>query len=288
MDYRMLNGRTIRDSFALPRIEEIFDSLHGAKFFSTLDMKSGYHQVEIEEVHKPRTAFTVGTIGFFEYNRMPFGLTNAPATYQRLIQECLGDLNGTICLVYLDDVIIFSENLEQHLARVNTVLETLKSCNLKLAPEKCHFFKPRIEFLGHFVSSEGIETDPEKIAKVRNWPTPTSHDELRSFLAFAGYYRRFVKDYSRITRPLSALLRPTSTKKGIKRVVPEWRWSSNEQEVFDQLKRILSEPPILAYPNFELPFELHTDASTKALGAVLYQEQDKGKTCHFLCQQSPF
>ena len=138
---------------------------------------------------------------------MPFGLTNVPATYQRLIPEFLGDLNGTICLVYLDDVIIFSENFEQHFARVNnTVLEKLKSCNLKLAPDNCHFFKPRIPFLGHIVSSENIETDPEKIAKVRNWPTPTSHDELRSFLAFAGNYRRFVKDYSRITRPLSALL----------------------------------------------------------------------------------
>ena len=131
VDYRMLNQRTVKDSFALPRIDEIFDSLHGAKYFSTLDMKSGYHQVEVEESHKERTAFTVGTLGFYEYNRMPFGLTNAPATYQRLSQQCLGDLNMRICLVYLDDIIIFSNTFEEHLERIDIVFQKLKDCNLK-------------------------------------------------------------------------------------------------------------------------------------------------------------
>ena len=277
VDYRMLNNLTKKDSFALPRLEEIFDNLHGAKFFTTLDMKSGYHQVEMEEIHKERTAFTVGTLGLYEYQRMPFGLTNAPATYQRLIQQCLGNLNGTICLVYLDDIIIFSENFEQHLERLNKVLTTLKSCNLKLAPEKCHFFKPRIKFLGHVVSSEGVETDPEKIEKVKNWPTPTNADELRSFLQFAGYYRRFIKDYSKIIRPLSEILPPTTTKRNTKKPAVDWRWTETEQTVFDKVKDILSSPPVLAYPDFTKSFELHTDASTKALGAVLCQEQNGKK-----------
>jgi len=277
VDYRQLNGITIKDSFALPRIEEIFDCLNGAKYFTTIDMKSGYHQIEVEEVHKERTAFTVGSLGFYEYNKMPFGLSNSPATYQRAMQEILGDLNMRICLIYLDDLIIFSDSFEQHLERLDLILETLHSANLKLAPEKCFFFKPEIKFLGHVVSEQGIHTDPEKIDKVVNWPVPQNSDELRSFLAFAGYYRRFIKDFSRVTRPLSELLPPTSTKKGQKKSKVEWRWTENEQHVFEHIKELLSTPPILGYPDFTLPFELHTDASTKALGAILYQEQNGQK-----------
>jgi len=131
VDYRQLNNRTVKDSYALPRIEEIFDCLHGAKYFTTMDMKSGYHQVEMEESHKERTAFTVGSIGFFEYDKMPFGLTNSPATYQRLMEECLGSLNMTICLIYLDDLIIFSDSFDQHLERLEIVMNRLEQCNLK-------------------------------------------------------------------------------------------------------------------------------------------------------------
>ena len=277
VDYRQLNSITVKDSFALPRMEEIFDCLHGAKYFTTIDMKAGYHQIEVEEAHKERTAFTVGSIGFYEYNKMPFGLTNSPATYQRIMQEILGDLNMKICLIYLDDLIIFSDSFEQHLERLDLILTTLENANLKLAPEKCCFFKPRVNFLGHVVSGNGIETDPAKIEKVQNWPEPSNPDELRSFLAFAGYYRRFIKDYSRIIKPLSELLPPTSTKKNQKKRTVEWRWTDTEQEVFDYIKELLSSPPILAYPDFTLPFELHTDASAKALGAVLYQTQEGKK-----------
>lgn len=277
VDYRMLNKKTVKDSFALPRMEEIFDCLHGARYFTTLDMKSGYFQVEVEEEHKERTAFTVGAMGFYEYNRMPFGLTNAPATYQRLMQECLGNLNMSICLIYLDDLIIFSKTFEEHLERLDIILERLKECNLKLAPEKCVFFQPEVKFLGHVVTSNGISTDPDKVDKVRNWPVPSNSDELRSFLALAGYYRRFIHDFSRLTRPLSELLPPTSTKKGTKINKPEWNWTDREQKVFDNLKEKLTSAPILAYPDFNQPFELHTDASTKALGAVLYQKLDGRK-----------
>ena len=236
-------------------------------------MKSGYHQVELEEVHKKRTTFTVGSLGFFEYNRMPFGLTNAPATYQRLMQEWLGDLNMRICLIYLDDRIVFSSSYEEHIERLDQVLTRLKECNLKLAPEKCFFVRAKVSFLGHVVSGEGVETDPAKIERVKNWPTPANPDELRSFLAFAGYYRRFVRDFSKITRSLHELLPPTSKKKGHKSSNLEWRWTENEEQVFQNLKSILSSPPILAYPDFTQPFELHTDASGKGFGAVLYQLQ---------------
>ena len=277
VDYRQLNSITVKDSFALPRMEEIFDCLHGAKYFTTIDMKAGYHQIEVEEAHKERTAFTVGSIGFYEYNKMPFGLTNSPATYQRIMQEILGDLNMKICLIYLDDLIIFSDTFEQHKERLDLILTTLKNANLKLAPEKCCFFKPRVSFLGHVVSGNGIETDPTKIEKVQNWPEPSNPDELRSFLAFAGYYRRFIKDYSKIIKPLSELLPPTSAKKNQKKRTVEWRWTDTEQEIFDKIKELLSSPPVLAYPDFTLPFEVHTDASAKALGAVLYQMQEGKK-----------
>ena len=274
IDYRMLNQRTVKDSYALPRIEEVFDCLSGTKYFSTIDMKSGYHQVELEEHHKERTGFTVGSIGFFEFNKMPFGFTNSPATYQRLMEECLKGLNMKICVIYLDDLIIFSDTFESHLERLDIVLSRLKACNLKLAAEKCFFFKQKVKFLGHVVSEKGIETDPEKIEKVKNWPTPANADELRSFLAFAGYYRRFIKDFSKMARPLSDLLPPTSTKK---KNMPEWKWTENEEIVFNKLKAVLCSPPILAYPDFKQPFELHTDASIKALGAVLYQTQGDQK-----------
>ena len=276
VDYRCLNSRTVKDAYALPRIEEMFDVLKGSKYFSTIDMKSGYHQVEIEEEHKDRTAFTVGPLGFFEYNRMPFGLSNSPATYQRLMEECLGDYNMTICVIYLDDLIVFGDTFEEHLYRLDLVLTRIAQCNLKLSPQKCIFIQEKVGFLGHIVSAEGIETDPAKIEKIKNWPAPTNADELRSFLAFAGYYRRFVKNFSKITRELSDLLPPTSKKKGRYKVV-NFLWTEKEQKIFEDLKDILSSPPVLAYPDFSLPFELHTDASSKGLGAVLYQEQNGAK-----------
>lgn len=277
VDYRMLNKKTVKDSYALPRVEEVFDILDGAKLFSTIDMKSGYHQVSVEESHKCRTAFTVGPLGFFEYNKMPFGLSNSPATYQRLMEECLGELNMKICVIYLDDLIIFSDSFEQHLERLDIVLTRLQQCNLKLSPDKCFFLQERVKFLGHVVSAEGIETDPDKIEKIKNWPRPSNSDELRSFVAFTGYYRRFVKDFSKITKPLTDLLPPTTTKKNAKIKTKEWRWEEAQEETFNKLKDILSSPPILAYPDFQKPFELHTDASGKGLGAILYQTQDDRK-----------
>ncbi|XP_025083530.1 uncharacterized protein LOC112557737 [Pomacea canaliculata] len=150
----------------------MLDALSGSKYFTVLDLKSGYHQVEITEEHKERTAFSVAPLGFYEYNRMAMGLANAPATYQRLMEECLGDLHLHICLVFLDDIIVFSSSFDEHLERVERVLDRLRDCGLKLNPKKCTFAQDRVKYVGHIVSAAGVETDPEKCEKVKNWPVP--------------------------------------------------------------------------------------------------------------------
>ena len=225
IDFRELNKRTVLDSYALPRIEEILDSLSGAKYFTVLDMKSGYHQIEIEESHKARTAFTVGPLGFWEFNRLPFGLNNSPPTYQRVMENCLGDLHTTICFIYLDDLIIYSDTFEEHLERLEKVFERLRSCNLKLSPKKCAFLQKRDRYVGHIVSEDGVEADPEKMDKIAHWPTPSNPEEVRRFLGFAGYYRKFVKDFSKIARPLSELMPATSKPTNKKKTTKEWNWT---------------------------------------------------------------
>nr|KAG5687934.1 hypothetical protein BaRGS_021642 [Batillaria attramentaria] len=272
-----LNSRTIRDSYALPRVEEILDCLSGSQFFTVLDMKSGYYQVEIAEEHKQRTAFTVGPLGFFEYNRLPFGLTNSPATYQRLMEDVLGDMHMKICLIYLDDLIIFSRTYEEHVNRLRKVFQRLLEAGLKLAPKKCHLFKERVVYVGHQVSADGIAPDPDKTQTIRDWPRPTNPEEVRRFLGFSGYYRKFVQNYSRISAPLTALMPvPTKKQRGRKKVHQQkpWQWGDEEEAAFQRLKDILSSPPVLGYADYTRPFELHTDASGTGLGAVLYQEQD--------------
>ena len=280
IDYRQLNSRTVKDNYALPRIDEILQSLSGNRYFSVLDMKSGYHQIEIDEQHKERTAFTVGPLGFFEYNRMPMGLANAPATYQRVMEECLGDLHLRICFIYLDDIIIFAKSFEEHLERLQMVFEKLREAGIKLSPKKCSLFMKRVRYVGHIVSESGIEPDGEKIAKVLDWPTPTSREQVRQFLGFIGYYRKFIQDFAKIARPLSDLL-PSTVKKtrGKSKSANtssqnDFCWRDNQEQAFQFLKAQLTQPPILAYPDHSRPFELHTDASSKGLGAVLYQERE--------------
>ncbi|PJE77975.1 hypothetical protein CI610_03096 [invertebrate metagenome] len=277
VDFRQLNRGTIRDSYALPRIDDILESLSGSKYFTKLDLKSGYHQIMIAEEHKERTAFTVGPLGFYEFNRMPFGLTNAPATFQRLMEQCMGDLNLTICLVYIDDLIVFADSYDEHLDRLRRVFQRLRESCLKLSPKKCDFFRDKVIYVGHVVSASGIEADPAKIEKVRDWPTPCNSDELRQFLGFAGYYRKFVKNFSQIARPLNDLLPPTRKKRS-KSPLPssaiKWSWDTEQEEAFRRLKDVLCSPVVLGYPDYSLPFELHTDASGNGLGAVLYQHQD--------------
>ncbi|KAK6190484.1 hypothetical protein SNE40_002346 [Patella caerulea] len=279
VDFRQLNRRTIKDAYALPHIDEILDNLVGAKYFSVLDMKSRYHQVELKSTDKCKTAFTVGPLGFYQFNRMPFGLTNAPATYQRLMEECLGDLHLKICMIYLDDVIIFSDSYEQHLERLQLVFQRFEEWGLKLAPKKCKFFQTKVKYLGHVVSSEGVHTDPEKVNKVTDWKIPTNIDELRSFLGFAGYYRRFIKNFSKIAQPLNELLTGTTSsktrgRKGKTEQPNVWKWKTDQDQAFEHLKEALITTPVLAYPDSTKSYILHVDASGVGLGAILFQHQD--------------
>ena len=277
VDFRKLNNRTTKDAYAIPRVEDTLHLLARAKYFSKLDLRSGYWQVEIEEEDKPKTAFQVGTLGFFEFNRMPFGLCNAPATFQRLMECCIGDMNLRDCLIYLDDIVIFSTTFEEHLERLEAVFSRLHSHNLKLKASKCEFLKTSVTYLGHVVSEAGIHTDPEKTEAVRTWPVPKSVKDVRSYLGFTGYYRRFIRDYAKIARPLNDLLvghcTSKSGKKGKSRKTP-FIWTDSQQKAFESLKEKLISAPILAYADYSLPFKLHTDASNVGIGAVLYQRQD--------------
>ena len=189
IDLRKLNNRTVKDAYSLPRIESILDSLGGAQIFSTLDLKAGYWQVEMAEECKAYTAFTCGPLGFYECDTMPFGAINAPATFQRLMHDCLGELNMNWCIVYLDDIIIFSDTKEEHLKRLEAVFQKLCAAGLKLKPSKCFFFREEIEYLGHVVSGKGISTNPKKVEAVSKWPIPKTVYDVRSFLGFVGYYR---------------------------------------------------------------------------------------------------
>ena len=278
VDYRQLNQLTKKDSYALPRVEDLLDCVAGNKFFSIIDLKSGYHQVEIIEAHKERTAFSVGPLGFYEYNRMPFGLTNSPATYQRLMENILADLNLKICCVFIDDVIIFGKTFEEHLRNIQLVLSKIQEATLKLAPSKCQFFKRKVKFIGHIVSERGIEIDPDKTEKVINWPKPKTPEDVRRFLGFVGYYRRFIENFSRVSRPLTDLMpSPLSKKSKGKKPKKDWQWGSEQDTAFETLKTHLVSSPILGYADSTLPYELHTDASGDSLGAVLYQEQNGAK-----------
>lgn len=274
VDYRRLNAKTRKDAFPLPRIEESLDGLVGAKWFSTLDLASGYNQVEMAEKDRAKTAFCT-PFGLFEFNRMPFGLCNAPSTFQRLMERMFGDCRYQSVLLYLDDVIVFSSSIQQHLERLEVVFSRLQEQGLKAKFSKCHFFQRTVKYLGHVVSAEGVATDPDKVAVVRDWKSPTNLAELRSFLGFASYYRRFIAGFAKIAAPLHQVVAKLSpgVKKGKtprKDLTPVW--TTECEEKFCQLKKALVSAPVLAYADFQKPFVLEIDASHAGLGAVLSQE----------------
>ena len=273
IDLRKLNARTIRDAYGLPRIDETLDSLKGALLFSSLDLKAGYWQVEMDEDSKALTAFTVGPLGFYECERMPFGLTNAPATFQRLMESCLGDLHLNWCIIYLDDVIVYSRTPQEHLERLRAVFQRLWEAGLKLKPSKCEFFKSSISYLGHIVSKDGIGTDPKKVSAIENWSTPQTVTDVRSFLGFTNHYRRFIKRYAHIARPLNKLTSGENSKFKKKKI----EWSPECEQAFQELKQLCSTTPVLAYADYTQKFLLSTDASELGLGAVLYQIHDGEK-----------
>lgn len=276
-DYRGLNSKTRRDAFPLPRIEESLDAIGKAKFFSTLDLASGYHQVAMAEEDKAKTAFTC-PFGLYEWNRMPFGLCNAPATFQRLMQSVMSEHLFSILLVYLDDLLIFAQTFEEHLQNLEVIFKQLRLIGVKLNPAKCQFVEEEVAFLGHRVSADGIHTDPDKIASVQNWPTPTTVRDIRSFMGLASYYRRFVPNFSSVARPLNSLIGemhkefPKDPHHGERKSV-EPRWTTECQTAFDTLKERLTTAPILGYADYKLPFILEIDASGEGFGAVLSQVQ---------------
>ena len=267
VDYRRLNQMTKLDEFPLPRVDDTLDILNGSCYFSTLDLASGYWQVAMDPESKEKTAFATFA-GLYQFRKMPFGLVNAPATFQRLMEVVLSGLARRVCVVYLDDVLVFGRTIEEHNANLAQVLERLRRAGLRLKPKKCHFALTEVEYLGHVVSAKGVRTDPKKIEAVGKFPTPQDVKALRSFLGLASYYRKFVPDFAKVAGPLHAL-----TKKDV-----PFLWTEKCQEAFCELKRLLTESPLLVYPDFTKPFVLETDASGAGLGAVLAQKRGDGST----------
>ena len=263
IDFRRVNSVTEKDAYPLPRIDDTLDCLAGAQYFTTLDLASGYWQVEMKESDKEKTAFSTPQ-GHFEFNVMPFGLTNAPATFQRLMECVLAGLTPEQCLIYLDDVIIFSSSFQAHLEHLSSVLTRLDEAGLKLRLSKCHFAKQEVRYLGHIISRKGVQPDPEKTRAVQDFPPPQSLKQLRSFMGLANYYRRFIRGYAQIATPLHKLTHKNAV----------FTWSSECQQAFVTLKAALVTAPVLQFPVFDRPFILHTDASNWAVGAVLCQEHE--------------
>ena len=263
VDYRRLNSVTEFDAYPLPRIDETLEALGGARFFSTLDLISGYWQVGLTPEARLKSAFCVRG-GLFLWNVMPFGLCNAPSTFERLMETVLTGLQWKSCLVYLDDVVIFGRDEQELLDRMDEVFSRLKEAGLKLKPKKCKLFAKEISYLGHVISAGGIAVSPEKISAVSDWPVPETVTDVRSFLGTASYYRRFVKDFATIAAPLHSL-----TDQGKK-----FLWTADCQRAFDQLKGALCTTPVLKFPKPEAPFVLDTDASLTGIGAVLSQVID--------------
>ncbi len=225
---------TWKDAYPLPRVDDTLDTLAGSKWFSTLDLLSGYWQVEVSPEDRDKTAFCTHE-GLFEFRVMPFGLCNAPATFQRLMDAVLAGLQWSSCLVYIDDIVIPGKSFPAHLTNLRSVFDRLKEAGLKLKPRKCRLCLHKVNFLGHIVSADGIQTDTQKTERVSIWPTPTSQKEVQQFLGLASYYRRFVKDFAAIAKPLYQLTEKTA----------KILWSEDAQAAFDELRQRLVSAPTL-------------------------------------------
>ncbi|KAL4082949.1 hypothetical protein QTP88_029447 [Uroleucon formosanum] len=260
IDFRKLNEITVGDAFPMPDISTILDELGKAKYFSCLDMASGYHQIALKSEDKHKTAFSTEK-GHFEFNRMCFGLKGAPATFQRLMNRILIGLNGVKSFVYLDDVIVIGTTIREHEQNLRQIFERFRKHGLQLQPTKCEFLRREVIYLGHVITEQGVKPDPKKIQCMVNYPTPTNAKDVKSFLGLVGYYRRFIRDFSKKAKPLTNLLKQNQ----------QFIWSDLCQESFNYFKNILINEPILQYPDFNQPFNITTDASNIAIGAILSQ-----------------
>jgi len=259
VDYRALNDRTVKDKFPIPVVEELLDELKGAKLFTKLDLRSGYHQVWMHADDIEKTTFCTHH-GHFEFLVMPFGLTNAPATFQSLMNTVLQLYLRKFVLVFFDDILIYSPSWTAHLQHVKAVLTVLREHQLCVKRSKCSFAAPSVAYLGHIISAGGVAMDHSKVEAVTSWPQPRSTRGLRGFLGLAGYYRRFIKDFGAIAAPLTRLLRKDA-----------FLWSEAAASAFTALKQALAAALVLQLPDFELPFTVDCDASGSGFGAVLHQ-----------------
>lgn len=265
VDYRALNLKTKPDKYPLPLLDAMLDRMSGARYFSTLDLKSGYHQIRMHPRDAGKTAFTFDR-GHYEFTRMPFGLRNAPSTFQRLMDEFLEGLEEEWIQVYMDDLVIFSKNIEEHRDHLIKVIRRLKEFNLRVSVDKKQLGKREVRFMGHILSESGVRPNPDKIKAIAEVPVPKDVKELRGFLGMANYYRKFIQGFADKAEPLTAL-----TKKGVR-----WGVGERELESFQALKKAMSEAPVLRFPELNRPFLLTTDASQVAAGAVLSQITEDG------------
>ena len=286
IDYRKLNMKTIPDRQPIPRIQEILDSLHGQSWFTTLDMSKAYHQGYISEESRKYTAFSTPWC-LYEWLRIPFGLCNAPPAFQRYINESLVGLRDIICIAYLDDILIYGKTFEEQVANVKAVLQRLKSRGIKLRASKCNFFQKEVKYLGRLISHDGYRPDPADTLALNKFTTPPKNiGELRTLLGFLGYYRGYVKDFSKKLKPLYDLLKheksetkpkkskQTKSKSSHLESKTLISWNSTHQTILDNMITYMKSPQIMAFPDYNKPFIVNCDASADGLGAVLYQKQD--------------
>lgn len=260
-DYRYLNEHTIRDGFPIPNTQTLLNQLHGSKYFTTLDIRQGYHNIRIKEEDQWKAAFRCEE-GYYQPTVMFFGLCNSPATFQRFMNDILAkQINANKCIVYMDDIMIHAATLEQLISNTLEVFEVLKKHKLYLKPVKCRFHQLEVPFLGYIISESQIKTDPTKIQGIVDWPTPKNLRDIRSFTGFTNFYRRFIPNYATICRPLDQLKRKN---------IP-FVWTERQQAAFQALKDLFSKQPLLMQPDPSKPFYLETDASAVATGAVLRQ-----------------
>ena len=273
IDFHRLNSRTKKDAYPLPWMQETMESMVGTRFFSTMDLKSGFWQVKMAKDSQQYTAFMVGSMGVYEFLRMLYGLCNAPTTFQRLMQNCLGELNLTYALIYLDDMIVFSQTEEEHLHRIRVVFARFLEHGLKLKLSKCHFLQDEITFLGHEVSAEGMKPGTANLKAIAEMAPPKTYTEIRCFTGMTGFFWRFIKGYSKIAKPLNDLLEGEASKLKAEEVdLPP-----DALKAFEELKLRCMTAPVLVFADFKKPFQLETDASKEGLGAILLQESDDGQ-----------
>lgn len=262
VDFRALNNKTVKDRFPLPLIDDQVSNLSGNNYFTTLDLASGYYQIPMSKDSRHLTGF-VTPDGHYEFKRMPFGLANAPAVFQRMINKILGNRRFEYALAYLDDVLIPSKDVEEMFLRLEDILSLFRQNGLTLNLAKCRFFDTTVNYLGYDISSQGIRPSEAKVLAVREFPTPCNVHEVRQFLGLTGFFRRFIKGYGEVARPLTSLLKKDS----------QWRWTSVEEHAFNFLKEKLIDRPVLALYDPKLETELHTDASSLGIGGILMQWQ---------------